>query len=80
MGWRGEVRGGEEVKREGAEEKNEDEKERQTDKERESQMTITLLTSVQHWLSITRLLWGKDPPIIGYADPHPASLGCPAST
>ncbi|TMS05698.1 hypothetical protein E3U43_004948 [Larimichthys crocea] len=28
-----------------------------------------------HWLSIILPLWGKNQRIIGYIDPHPASLG-----
>lgn len=38
-------------------------------------MTITLLTPVQHQLSISLPQWEKNQRIIGYIDPHPASMG-----
>lgn len=41
-------------------------------------MTITLLTCIQHGLSISSALREEKPSIIGYSDPHPASLGCMA--
>jgi len=69
MVWRGDIRKGGGMK----------EKEEETDKAGESQMTITLLTRIQHQLSISLPLWEKNPPIIGDTDPHPASKGCLAN-